>query len=270
MAQGWIDVSNHKADIDLSRIDNPAPYIGIKVTEGKGWVDKTWRRFADKIRAIGKIPVYYHFVSQGNTPQQEADNFIGQLRGYINPGKIIVLDWEPATSGAGPKPSNVEWARQWLQAVDPALNRRSWIYMNLSTANAYDWKDIAVNNPLWLAAYGRNPDTNGYNPSLSLPKLSPQWRTLIAWQFTDKGRLNGYNGYLDLNLYYGDSVSTTSPIPQYVAAAIPPLQESDPPVPSWKDGNGRTWKPGTRGGALCKCMELTIPRRSRDEEARIN
>lgn len=249
MALGWIDVSNHKADIDLSKISNPAPYIGIKVTEGKGWVDKTWRRFADQIRALGKIPVYYHFVSQNNTPEQEADNFINQLKDYIRPGEVACLDWEP--NGTNPRPSNVEWARKWLQRVDPALGRRSWIYMNLSTANAHDWRDIAAQNPLWLAHYPGNNTANGYNPVAQRGNLSSQWRNLIAWQFTDRGRIPGYSGYLDLNLYYGPSSTTESVIPKVVTSVIPQLREADPAV-NWRDGNGRTWK-------VCECMRLTLP-----------
>lgn len=249
MALGFIDVSNHQANIDLTRINNPAPYIGIKVTEGKGWVDPHWRRFADTIRGIGKIPVYYHFVSQDNTPQQEADNFIKQLSGYFRPGEILVLDWEP--TGRKPASTHVEWARQWMQRVEPALGSRPWIYMNLSTANASDWKDIAANNPLWLAHYPGNNTANGYNPVAPRGNVSAQWRNIIAWQFTDRGRLDGYGGYLDLNLYYGPSTVIDVSPPKYVQSAIPPLKEADPPV-SWRDGNGRTWR-------VCECMRLTMP-----------
>lgn len=250
---GFIDYSNHQSDLDVSKIDNPAPYIIVKATEGKGWVDPHFKRFTNEIRAIGKIPGWYHFISQSNTPRQEADNFIRQVSSVYRPGELLILDHEP--TGSNPSPKNTDWPRQWLQMVEPEFGSRPWIYMNLSTANAVDWGDIAINNPLWVAAYGQNPVTHGYNPTYNIDgKVSKQWRTVIAHQFTDKGRLSGYNKNLDLNLYYGDAVHTPdNPNPPVVVKPnpIPPLKEADPHR-TWRDSNGRTWK-------VCLCMEYTLP-----------
>ncbi|MEQ7019580.1 hypothetical protein ABQE38_23200, partial [Enterococcus avium] len=57
------------------------------------------------------------------------------------------------------------------------------------------------------------------------PPASPYWKSTAMYQYTSNGRLNGWSGRLDLNVFYGDkevwdayagvkSGSTPSPAPQ--------------------------------------------------------
>jgi lysozyme len=48
-------------------------------------------------------------------------------------------------------------------------------------------------NPLWVAAYLNDPET-------TLPKIPNGWSEWKIWQFTEKGRVGGYNADIDLNI----------------------------------------------------------------------
>lgn len=204
MALHMIDVSNHQPDIDFRAV--PCDAVVLKATEGKGARDRVMPRHVREARAAGKPLGFYHFVSQGNTPEQEAQNFIDYVRPYLQPADMICLDWEPilpdGRPGTNPAPDWVWWAQRWLQIVEPALGRRPWFYTQLSTANMTNWQDIAANNPLWLAQYPGSNKATGYNPAGQRGKLTDQWKNLAAWQFTDGGRLPGYSADLDLNELY--------------------------------------------------------------------
>lgn len=49
--------------------------------------------------------------------------------------------------------------------------------------------------PLWIARYGKNNGTKD-------AKYQPQIDTMVGWQFTSEGKVNGINGKVDLNVFY--------------------------------------------------------------------
>ncbi|NNG39159.1 peptidoglycan DD-metalloendopeptidase family protein [Flexivirga sp. ID2601S] len=191
-----IDISNNTGDIDLAAV--PYDILGLKATEGRGYRDQWMARHSDLNRRTKNADeVYYHFVSTGNTAEQEAANFIETVRDRLRPQDCICLDWE----GAGVD-NGVEWARRWCQIVEPALGKRPWIYAQQSILGMFAGTDIADNNPLWIANYGRSQTTGGYGDRPSVRWSGEPFRRIVAWQFTDKGHLDGYSGTLDLDEFY--------------------------------------------------------------------
>lgn len=80
------------------------------------------------------------------------------------------------------------------------------IYMSESVVNAHNWSSVAAADyGLWVAKYrDNNPD---YNYSMASAGSRPKvkwWPFYCMWQWTSSGRLNGYNGNLDCNVFYGD------------------------------------------------------------------
>ena len=198
MSLKGIDISNHQRGLDLSKID--CDFVIIKATEGKSYVDPSCDTFFQKALSLGKKLGVYHFANNSdNTAQQEADWFIQNTRGYI--GKAIpVLDWEDNIT------DNVPWALEWLQRVEEAYGCKPIIYMSESVVNRHDWSSVAnANYGIWVAKYRDNlPD---YNYDMSKAGNMPSikyWSTMALWQWTSTGRLNGWNGNLDLDVFYGD------------------------------------------------------------------
>ena len=201
MSLKGIDISNHQRGLDLSKID--CDFVIIKATEGKSYVDKSCDGFFQQALSLGKKLGVYHFANNSdNTPQQEADWFINNTRGYI--GKAIpVLDWEDDVT------DNVPWALEWLQRVEQAYGCKPLIYMSESVVNRHDWSPVAnANYGIWVAKYRDNlPD---YNYDMSKAGNMPSikyWSTMALWQWTSTGRLNGWNGNLDCNVFYGDAIA---------------------------------------------------------------
>ena len=201
MSLKGIDISNHQRGLDINKID--CDFVIIKATEGKSYVDKSCDGFFQQALSLGKKLGVYHFANNSdNTAKQEADWFIQNTQGYI--GKAIpILDWEDNIT------DNVPWALEWLQRVEEAYGCKPLIYMSESVVNRHDWSPVAnANYGIWVAKYRDNlPD---YNYDMSKAGNMPSikyWSTMALWQWTSTGRLNGWNGNLDCNVFYGDATA---------------------------------------------------------------
>lgn len=212
-----IDISKWQAGIDLSKIN--CDFVIVKATEGKSFVDPSCDRFFQQALSLGKKLGIYHFANNSdNTPEQEADWFINNTKGYI--GKAIpVLDWEDNVK------SDVAWALKWLQLVEKSYGCKPLIYMSESTVNSYDWSSVAnANYGLWVAKYRDN--NADYNYDMSNAGRNPavrHWKFYALWQWTSSGRLDGYNGNLDCNVFYGDKEAWD----KYIENEIPPHEENN-------------------------------------------
>lgn len=212
-----IDISKWQAGIDLSKIN--CDFVIIKATEGKSYVDPSCDIFFQEALNLNKKIGIYHFANNSdNTAEQEADWFIKNTKGYI--GKAIpVLDWEDNVK------YDVSWALKWLQLVEQAYGCKPLIYMSESTVNSYDWSSVAnANYGLWVAKYRDN--NADYNYDMSNAGRNPAvnyWKFYALWQWTDVGRLNGYNGTIDCDVFYGDNTAWD----KYIGNETPELEENN-------------------------------------------
>ena len=217
MVMNGIDISNWQAGINLSNI--AFDFLIARATEGIGCVDKYCDGYIQQAIKLGKPFGFYHFARPTNDPIREADFFYSNCRGYFGKG-IPILDWESGNT------SKVTWAKKWLDRVYQLSGVKPVIYMSESVVNSYDWSSVAnADYGLWVAKYrDNNPDYN-YNMSNagSRPRVK-WWKFYCMWQWTSTGRLSGYNGNLDCNVFYGDqstwdayagkSTSTVKPQPK--------------------------------------------------------
>ena len=112
-----------------------------------------------------------------------------------------MLDWESAGK------SNVKWAKEWLDRVYSVTGVKPVIYMSESVVNAYNWKAVAeAGYGLWVARYrDYNVDRNYDMSTCGKKPVVKWWSFYMMWQWTSVGRLNGYSGNLDLDVFYGDA-----------------------------------------------------------------
>ena len=211
-----IDISMWQNGIDLSAVK--ADFVIVKATEGIGYVDKTCDKFFQKALSLGKKIGFYHFArpTKNNDPVREADFFYENCKGYF--GKAIpILDWEAENK------QNVAYAKAWLDRVYQRSGVKPVIYMSESVVNSYDWSSVAnADYGLWVAKYrDNNPDYN-YNMSNagSRPRVK-WWKFYCMWQWTSTGRLSGYNGNLDCNVFYGDQSTWDAYAGKSTSAAKP-------------------------------------------------
>ena len=190
-----IDISHHQKGIDLGAIDTD--FVICKATEGNGYTDEMCDTFYQKAKSLGKKLGVYHFARPdlGNTAIAEADWFVKETLGYHKEA-MLILDWESGDL------SNVSWAKAWLDRVHEKTGVKPLIYMSESPANSYDWSSVAnADYGIWVAKYGPN------NGEPNNPPAVNNWSFIAMWQYTSKGRLQGYGSNLDLNYFYGDTTA---------------------------------------------------------------
>ena len=192
-----IDISHWQKGIDLGAID--VDFVICKATEGNGYTDEMCDTFYQKAKSLGKKLGVYHFARPdlGNTAEAEADWFIKETLGYHKEA-MLVLDWESGDL------TNVAWAKAWLDRVYSKTGVKPVIYMSASVMHGADWTTVVkADYGLWVANYGTNNGTAQESVFDRYPLK--YWSFYALWQYTSKGRLNGYNGNLDLNYFSGDS-----------------------------------------------------------------
>lgn len=194
-----IDISHHQKGIDLGAID--VDFVICKATEGNGYTDEMCDTFYQKAKSLGKKLGVYHFARPdlGNTAEAEADWFIKETLGYHKEA-MLVLDWESGDL------TNVAWAKAWLDRVYSKTGVKPVIYMSASVMHGADWSSVVnADYGLWVANYGTNDGTAQESVFDRYPLK--YWSFYALWQYTSKGRLNGYNGNLDLNYFSGDGTA---------------------------------------------------------------
>ena len=198
-----IDISKWQAGINLSALGNQVDFVICKATEGVGYTDKNCDGFYQEAKRLGKKLGVYHFARPdlGNSAVEEADYFIKETKGYHKEA-ILILDWEPQ----GNSIANTGWAKGWLDRVYEKTGVKPLIYMSASVMRAYDWsKVVSGDYGLWVANYGSN---NGIAQESVFNRYPLKyWSFYALWQYTSTGKLNGYNGNLDLNFFTGDKTA---------------------------------------------------------------
>ena len=200
MSLRGIDTSKWQAGLSDTNIS--ADFIIFKATEGVGYVDPDCAASYEEAKQAGKLLGVYHFARpDGNDPISEANFFVDNVLGYIGEA-VLALDWETEPKG------NVAWAKQWLDHVFARTGVHPLIYMSLSTVNQYDWSSVSADYALWVARYWDMATDINYDMSNAGPMPDANWTNGYAmWQWTSRGRLDGYGGDLDCNIFYGDATS---------------------------------------------------------------
>ncbi len=197
-----IDISHWQNGIDLEKI--PADFILCKASGGKGYKDPDFTTYADSILNSNRLLGFYHFAQDngfaGNATE-EADFFYSVTRDYVGKG-IPVLDWEAAAIKNGPV-----WAKTFMDRYYSLSGVKCLIYMSASTTRDWNWEEVAeAGYKLWLAqyAYGEGYVQEGYeqNPWTD-GKGTGAFDSIQMHQYSSGGKLSGYNGRLDMDIFYG-------------------------------------------------------------------
>ena len=193
-----IDVSSWQTGIDISQVD--CDFVITKATEGTNYINPDCDRVYQQAKSLGKCLGVYHFA-KGVDPIAEANYFVNNVKGYIGEA-ILVLDYEGSAVNNGPL-----WANVFMTQVYNLTGIRPMLYTSASVISSYDWSKVRANDfGLWIAGYKYGYNTiYGYMSDIQIPYNTGAWGENVAmYQYTSSGRLNGYSGNLDLNVFYGD------------------------------------------------------------------
>lgn len=197
-----VDLSNYQHSIDIASI--PVDFVIIKATEGLTMKDKAFDSFVSQLNRTDKLIGCYHYARHDNRKtsaemKEEARFFITTVKEAGLLGKaILICDWEQ-------KPTNkYQFLNAWLEEVYSETKIIPFVYGSKEVLQNVIKFGLKVPCKFWLAQW---PDSNSYNagsnPRLNL--LSPiiqsndklvQWS---IWQYTSNGKVNGYDGRVDLD-----------------------------------------------------------------------
>jgi GH25 family lysozyme M1 (1,4-beta-N-acetylmuramidase) len=197
MSLNGYDISNHQRGLNVAKV--PGDIVIAKATEGLTFVDRYCDGFVQAAFRAGKLVGVYHFASGKATGRAEAEFFVKNIKGYIGKA-VLILDWEASAIKRGPS-----YAKDFLDTVFRLTGVRPMIYMSQSTCTAYNWAAVkAANYGLWVAAYYYGYRRIGYTPNCPLKGRLGAFGSAAMYQYTSSGRLPGYGGNMDLNVFYGD------------------------------------------------------------------
>lgn len=186
-----IDVSHYQETIDWDLVSNQNIHFAfVKASEGESMKDD---RFVDNwasLRETNLTPGAYHFFIPSLDATIQAENYIQSVK--LDSGDLPpVLDLEVTNDMSSDE--IVSGALIWVGLVEHHYGVRPIIY---TSYNYYMQHLIGHfdDYPLWIARYE-------YSGNLT---TDPDWS---FWQYSDNGGLEGVDGYVDLNVFYGDSAA---------------------------------------------------------------
>lgn len=187
-----VDVSHYQGTIDWNELQSQGlMFAYIKATEGSSYIDSAFQTNWENAGHSGLRAGAYHFFSFESSGLNQAASFIrtvSRVDNMLPPA----IDIEPYGQYKTIK-DNAEALseiREWLNAIEAEYDLRPVIY----TTEAFYRDRIADEFPeydIWIRSVYRQPsDSVGWT----------------FWQYSDRSRLNGYEGeerFIDMNAFRG-------------------------------------------------------------------
>lgn len=201
-----VDVSMHQPDFPWpNAVAAGCVFAWIKTSEGTGYKDPWWDRHATRAKASGILWGGYHFA-RANGPDWYADA-LGEADWFVDSGGMDgplpgALDMEHTDLD---RETTIRWAQVWCERVKArtGFTGRVPVYWGgwFTGSPAAMNDDRLAHCWWWMPNYGARL----YNPSPYGAEIG--WgfgvngqRIPDGWQYTDRGRIPGWVGDLDLNV----------------------------------------------------------------------
>ena len=159
-----LDVSTFQGEMDFSGYD----FVIIKASEGWAYQDDGMNRHVQSALRTNTPFGFYHYARPdlGNSPETEADSFIGYVQPYIGQA-IFALDWEQLSLNYP-----ASWALQWCKYVKQKTGITPFIYIQASVENSGSMRALYQGGfPLWVAQW-----------EVSQPQVAT-WDKWTLWQY---------------------------------------------------------------------------------------
>jgi lysozyme len=176
----WDSISNLEDEFEMS-------FVFIRASAGKDRIDKRFHENWENSKKHNFIRGAYHYYRPNENSLAQADNFIKTVK--LQKGDLPpVLDIEKL-----PKSQSIDslkvGLRRWLTKVEKHYKVKPIIYSGESYYKDF-LKDEFSEYPFWIANY-----------NLWRNNIDEDWQ---FWQFSEKAKVEGINGLVDVNVYNGD------------------------------------------------------------------
>ena len=201
-----VDVSHYQGDIDWAALSSQdIEFAFIKATEGSSYVDEYFDYNFKQAQASGIDAGAYHFFSYDSAGLTQAENFIRTVTpfdGMLPP--VVDVEFYGDKASNPPERDDVDKElADMLTALEEYYGLKPIIYTTQTVYDLYLRGDYA-DYDIWI------------RDVITKPSLS-DGRGWAFWQYSNRGRLDGYNGeekFIDMNVYVGDTEAWAS-YPRY-------------------------------------------------------
>ena len=206
-----IDVSEYQGFIDYSKVKNAGiQIVYIKASQGTTIEDPYFRTNYDNAKSEDLKVGFYHFLTARNKEEAIAEaEFFSSVISGTSPDCRLAMDFEVFDGLSIEKINQISFA--FLQKLQELTNKECVVYSDAYNARTVFSRELAESYPLWIAEY-----------DVSVPSSTGNWDEWIGFQYSDKGRIDGIDGDVDLDKFTGSIfLSDSSEIPK-------PEPEPDP------------------------------------------
>ncbi|WP_165020467.1 GH25 family lysozyme [Dysgonomonas sp. ZJ279] len=186
-----IDVSHHQGIIRWKDLDRKfVQFAFIKATEGGNHKDslfhENWREAKKNNIPAGA----YHFFTFCKGGDEQARNYIHYVpKDSIDLPPIIDLEYGGNCQEANRKEDIIQEIANYLEIIEDHYQQKAIIYTTNEFYKTYLLHKF-MDNPIWI------------RDILSVPNL-PDGRKWLFWQYTNRGRIEGIDSFVDLNAFVG-------------------------------------------------------------------
>lgn len=190
-----LDISHHQHTIDWATLmQKDAKYVQfvfVKATEGATHIDS---KFVENWQAAKQYQIprgAYHFFTFCTKAEEQANNFINSVPlDVLDLPPAIDLEFSGNCKAENRLPNLYDEIVNYIAIIEKHYKKKVIIY---STFDFYDvyLKDKFLDNPIWIRDIYKEASL----------ELGRSW---TFWQYANKGRLEGIDTFVDINVFSGD------------------------------------------------------------------
>jgi len=203
-----VDISHHQGTIDFSKFSKEVDLAIVRVQYGSTVEDRTHKRNQSELKKYG-VPfgtyAYGRFVSVKDAVVEAKD----AIARTDKSAKFIVLDVEKDTIDSCGTKNLAEASQAFIDTLSKA-GFKTGFYVSHEIYKKYNLDKVKADF-LWLPRYGADNGTKSKKPDYPCD----------LWQYTQKGKVAGVSGYVDLN-----DVNGSKPLSWFVGGLVPKKESS--------------------------------------------
>jgi len=187
-----IDISHHQNEINWGNIadDSKIKFAFIKATEGEDFIDPLFETNWSNSKNAGLIRGAYHFYSFSSSGKAQAENFISNVPVEENTlPPVIDIEFSGNSKNV---PSREELTKElniFISIIENTYKQKPILYLTYDSYNDFikgDYEEYDI----WIRDIVKPPNLENQD-----------W---LFWQYSNRGRIEGINTYVDQNVFYGD------------------------------------------------------------------